>query len=616
MTTQQNKLAEYFFNIMKPKPTISGAEWADKYFYLSAESSSLPGKWITRPYQAEIINAMTDIKSKTVVIKKATRIGYNKMLNIMQGYFIHQQPSVILFYAPTTDEARGTAEDEIEPMIRDNPEIAKLVDTPNVRGRVKKEKTIKKMYPGGYLEVLGAESDRNFNRRTARVVIGDEVDTWKKEAGKAGDTVTTMMRRSQDFEFRKNVLGGKPVGAEYDTDKEMDDGVSVIDYWFKKGTQEHRYLPCLECGFYQTIEFEDFKWDKDKDENGKTIKHYPNSVHVECKNCKHKITHKEKREMDKRGKWVAHGDKDSDVRSFHVWAALSYSPNVTWADIVKEFLDAKNSRLKMKAFTSEVLARTWEDDYESADTSEMLERLEEYTAQVPDGVLVLTFGADVQKDRIECEVIGWGAKYESWAIEYKIFYGDTTQPEVWETLREYILTSQWYRDDGETMSIYCGCIDAGYLTNIVTEFCAPLFSRRIYATKGMNSVTARMIPRFSSKTKKDKRTIFSIGVNKAKDEIAWMIASMGGAGFMHFPYDNAYDEEYFKQLGAEKRDKLGRWIKIRARNEVLDIRVYNYVSIFLAGLDLEMLSHRGAITNEKKAVRASGRRILSKGIRK
>ena len=32
-------------------------------------------------------------------------------------------------------------------------------------------------------QIYTAESDRNFNRRTARVVSADELDTWKKDVG-------------------------------------------------------------------------------------------------------------------------------------------------------------------------------------------------------------------------------------------------------------------------------------------------------------------------------------------------------------------------------------------------------------------------------------------------
>ncbi len=597
MNNQRQEIFNYAKNIFKPRPHLTGSQWADEYFMLSAESSSLPGKFICYPYQRDIIDCMTDTKTHTVAIKKATRIGYNKMLNITIGYFIDQRPASILFYNPTESEAKGVAESEIETMVRDNERVKILVENPNIRGRTKKERTMLKNYPGGYLEILSAESDRNFNRRTALVVIGDEIDTWKKEAGKAGDIVTTMMRRNQDFALRKSILGGKPIGAETTPESTDQDGYSLVDYWFKQGTQEHRYMPCPKCKHMQRLDFEDMKWDKDKNEEGVTIKHYPNTAHFDCKECGFKIIHKHKREMDAKGEWRAESPGIGKTRSFHVWAVLSYSPNVKWSDIVKEFLTARSSRLKLKAFTNEVLARTWEEDYEKADTSEMMERREEYPAQVPDDVLVLTIGADVQKDRIECEVIGWGKNYESWSIEYKKFFGDPTQPEVWETLREYIMAKRWYREDGTTMSVYAGCIDAGYLTDTVTSFCKPLYSKRIFPTQGHTSITAKINPGVAGRTKKNKNRIFTIGVNKAKDEIAWHIASKSGAGFMHFPTDGMYNDEYFKQLGAEKKEKNGRWVKTRNRNEVIDVRVYNYVALSLAAVDMELLVHRGAITN-------------------
>jgi len=271
---------------------------------------------------------------------------------------------------------------------------------------------------------------------------------------------------------------------------------------------------------------------------------------------------------------------------------LSYSPNVTWADIVKEFLGAKHSRLKLKAFTNEVLARTFEEDYEKSNTSLFYDRREQYEAQVPEGVLVLSMGADVQKDRIECEVVGWGAHYENWGIQYKIFYGDTTKENVWEDFRTYILTKTFMHVSGNMMGIYAGCVDAGYLTDVVTGFCKGLSVKRIFATQGSGSIAAKKIPVSAGKTK-NRHPIYTIGVNRIKDEIAWHIQSNGGAGFMHFPIDDAYNIEYFKQLGAEKKEKNGRWKSMRKRNEAIDVRVYSYASLYLGNIDMEILVARG-----------------------
>lgn len=597
LTSQQIAIIDYGVKILKPKPILTGSQWADKYFYLSAESSSAPGKWRTRPWQIEIIDSMTDQITPVVVFKKPTRVGYTKMLGITAAYYIHQRPSVQLHYQPNHDEAKGFAEDEFEPMVRDNKCIAELIETPNMRGRVKKEKTIKKLYPGGYAEFLGAESDRNFNRRTARVVSGDELDTWKKEAGKAGDTVTTMMRRTSDFWDRKNILGGKPIGAAFNPEKENDvqDGVSVVDFWFQKGTQEHRHLPCPHCSYYQKFEFEELLWDKEQDEHGNTIKHYPESAHFTCKKCSKKIFDKHKREMDKRGKWIAE-NPDSNIRSFHIWAMLSYSPNVTWKDIAKEFLDAKKSKLKLKAFYNEVLARTFEENYEKVEIDDFESRKEPYASQVPEGVLVLTFGADTQDDRIECEIIGWGEAEESWSIAYKVFHGDTSKPEVWKRFDEFLMKT-WTHENGGLMKVLCGGLDTqGHRAKQAYAFCKSRFSRRVFAFKGARAIDAPIAPQTATLNNKGRVKLYNVGVNAAKDVIYSHITTESiGPGYMHFPQDPEYNAEYFKQITAEQRAKDGRWEKKRARNEALDVRVYGYASLFVAGIDLEMVAHNGPI---------------------
>ena len=423
---QSKALIDYMKNLLKPKPILTGSEWFDKYFYLISTSANA-GKWKTKSWQKEIIDVMCDNTTQMVVFKKPTRVGFTKILTGVKAFFMHQRPCNILDYHPTDDEAKGYVEDELEPMIDEVPVISQIVETPAVKGRKKREKTIKKRYPKGFYEALGAESDRNLNRRTAKVVIADELDTFKKEAGKAGDVVAQMMRRNSDFWDRKTILGGKPVGGEYDENGELDDSVSTIDYWFKLGDQRIRHYPCPNCDTYQTFEFEDLIWDKDKDENGKTIRHYPHTAHFECKECKEPIYYHHKRKMDERGKWIA-TKPFAGIASFHIWAFISDSPNVTQKHIVEEFLQAKNVKAKLKTFTNEVLARTWEEDYEKIKIEH--NRTEEYEAEVPNGVLVLTAGVDVQKDRLEMEVVGWGAYEESWSIDYKIFNGPTDKPMV------------------------------------------------------------------------------------------------------------------------------------------------------------------------------------------
>jgi phage terminase large subunit GpA-like protein len=66
-----------------------------------------------------------------------------------------------------------------------------------------------------------------------------------------------------------------------------------------------------------------------------------------------------------------------------------------------------------------------------------------------------------------------------------------------------------------------------------------------------------------------------------------------GAGYVHFPSDAAFDDEYFAQLAAEKlvtkikgTRPFQEWVQTRPRNETLDCKVYSLAAMRLAGKDL------------------------------
>ena len=60
-------------------------------------------------------------------------------------------------------------------------------------------------------------------------------------------------------------------------------------------------------------------------------------------------------------------------------------------------------------------------------------------AQIPSRALVLTCGVDVQDDRLEATVYGWGKGAESWAILHRVFEGDPGRAELWRRLDELLI---------------------------------------------------------------------------------------------------------------------------------------------------------------------------------
>lgn len=603
---QQQEIIEFARHVLRPKPKLTGVEYANAVFKLSPESSSEAGQITLHPYQEEIINCMTDQHTEFVTVKKSARVGYSIMLNICVAYFIEHDPCSILFAQPSDDEAYGYATDSIEPMIRDNAGVRNAIQTKPLTGKAKKEKTVKKLYPGGILEIVGAHSPKNFRRRTVRVAIGDEINGWIIGAGNEGDQIKLMTKRTNDFYNRKVIIGSSTTIK----------GSSRITSEYELGDKRKRFLPCPHCGEYHELKFENLRYELDS--HGYVIQE---SVGFSCPHCGTIYDQSYHRDMDKNGKWVASAPYRGHA-SFHVWAAYSYSAKSSWYHIAMEYEEAKKDHIKMQPFVNTVLGEDYEDKTNTLTPEHMMSKKEDYEFQVPKQVRVLTMGVDTQNDRLEWEIVGWGAGHQSWKIDRGIIYGDPAQEQVWVEL-ERVIENNEYEHPECKMKVYATAIDSGGGRTInVYAFTTPRLHRRIYAIRGATSIDAPEVSRRINKDVNHKyygTTYFMIGVNKIKD-LVWTGLQMSAPGnwYIHFPRDKKYDKEYFAQLTAEYKNDKGRWeVKIKgARNEAFDISVYNYATLRIAGIDLDRLERNNTrLTGDKEVVKKRNiRRELSKGI--
>ena len=211
---------------------------------------------------------------------------------------------------------------------------------------------------------------------------------------------------------------------------------------------------------------------------------------------------------------------------------------------------------------------------------------------MPDGVAVLTVGVDVQKYRIELEVVGWGRDQESWDIQYEVIDGQFSDPVTQKALDEF-LKRTWRRADGRTFGVSACCIDSGgesEHTQAVYAFAKERLGRKIWAIKGASEANGQRGPvwptkRITSRSKKTFRPVL-ISVSAAKDLIStWLAVEKPGPGYMHFPHER--DHGYFEQLTAEKLvpehvggRRVQKWKQKSGRaNEALDCRVYAYAAL-------------------------------------
>jgi len=214
---------------------------------------------------------------------------------------------------------------------------------------------------------------------------------------------------------------------------------------------------------------------------------------------------------------------------------------------------------------------------------------------VPDGVILLTASVDVQDDRLECLVKGWGLDDESWFIDLKVFYGSPAQGEVWNML-DIFLKGKWKHELGVTLGIICVCIDSGgHFTQNVYEFTKARAGRRYFAVKGFGGYGKPFIGKVS-RNNRLRAPMIPLGVDTGKELIyARLEIDDPGPGYMHF--SEKCDEEYFNQLTAERHiTKYSRgfptkvWVKKEGqRNEALDLEVYALAAYTVLNANMKAL---------------------------
>ena len=591
-------LAEARRKNLRPPPKLTLSQWSAEYAMLSPETSAQTGRFEAFGYQIGIMDAITDPVNEQVVVKKSARVGFTKILDNAVGYFIHQDPSPVLVVQPRVEDAEDYSSTEIAPMLRDTPVLAEI--TGDLKAKDAKQKLLKRVFRNGSsITLVGANSPGGFRRITVRVIIFDEVDGYAVQgAGSGGDQISLGIRRGETFWNRRVVLGSTP------TEKSL----SRIDRAFEDTDQRRYFVACPHCGERQVLEWgtkdspHGIKWHRD--ENGKSL---PETAYYACRHNGCVIEEVDKPAMVAGGEWRATKPFRGKA-GFHIWSGYSLHVNAAWSKLVAEFLEKKSNPLELKTFVNEVLGEAYEDRGHGALSERTLaERTEVWAAEVPDGVAVITAGIDVQDDRVEIEIVGWGRNEESWSIAHEVVEGDPDTTMLWDQVDAY-LKRIWRRGDGRGFEIMATCIDSGgHHTQRVYEFSKARLARRIWAIKGEAARGGARSPvwptkRPSARNKASFRPVI-IGVNAAKDTIRTRLAlpapEKGSltpiAGYMHFPVDR--DINYFAQMLAERSilktiggKSFRIWDQLPGRaNEALDMRVYAYAALcglFNAGLKL------------------------------
>ena len=373
-----------------PPPTLTVSQWADRERVLSPEASAEPGLWDTSraEYLRGVMDAINDPAVTRIVVAKGSQVGYTEALNNVLGYFIDQDPAPVLVIQPTVEMAEQWSKDRLSPMLRDTPCLTGRVQSPLTRdsGNTMRQK----VFAGGRLAIVGANSPAGLASRPVRIVVCDEVDRFPISAGSEGDPIALSAKRQGTFWNRKTLVGSTPTMKE----------TSVIWREWLASDMRRYMVPCHACGQEQALQWSGVKWDKAEDG-----RHLPQTAHYMCEACGAVWTDADRHDAVAKGQWVAtNPDGSAGVAGFHIPGFLS--PWLSLADIVAEFLAARKDRQLLQVWSNTVLGEPVEPQQEMIEGNTLLRRGENYGPQsIPDAVQILVAGVDVQADRLECQCV-------------------------------------------------------------------------------------------------------------------------------------------------------------------------------------------------------------------
>lgn len=557
------------FRVHLPEP-LSG--WADAHRIIGDGAGPEPGRWRTdrTPYMRRIMDAVTDPSVREVVMCTGVQLGKTELLLNAICYYMQHEPSSILLVEPSEELAQDIGSDRIDVMIQTNPELRPLFGLQEGMERSRKTGKIKldtKRFPGGYLKLASAASPSDLKSRPIRVVLCDEVDTFPVRPD--GNAVDMAIGRASNYVDRKILITSTPTT------------LAASEVWRRLGqcAQYEFSIPCPFCGECRPWKWSMVKWDKSADGEAN-----PASARMECPSCGGIIRGPSAAPCSllMRGEWeLVRGDPTSGKLGFHLPSL--YSPWVPLSGMVEEWLAANKARDidRLRTFIQDRLAEPWDErppswhQRESEMSSDRFEDAPDHTS-----IRYLTAGVDVQRDRVEISVWGFGSNMESWAVEHTVFMGDPLSVALWTQVKEYLLSPVEIRD-GRKGIVFAACVDSGdgYSTETVYRFCAPLERRRIVAIKG---VGGDRIPLVSppSRTATLRSPLYRLGVDRIK-RVIYDRLNIGvvGPGYIHIPRD--LSDEFWAQLTSESPEtviergkQVTRWKKHRERNEALDCAAY------------------------------------------
>ena len=604
------------------------SKWAADNRYIPPGVSDWYGQFDPEltPHLIEILDRLhPDDPCRIITFMKSVQsAGTVTIIESAMGAVICYKLGSMLFLISTKSIGEIRVSANIDTMI-DNSNLAHLVKPMSNRtGKKNKDNSSYKEFVGGIkLIVTSYNSIADLKSNTVHYIFEDELDEAKAELKDQGDIEGIIEGRTLGVLNYKIFKISTPSRAE----------TYRIYKNFLEGDQREYFMPCPVCGEEQLLVLKrrgekyglTFTRETHKASGKKRL--IPETVRYICKHCEKDFYESKKQWMLQNGIWRPQATAQDPLHhSYHASGLIS--PFLPWQRIAQKFIDTRfgDDLLKFKDFTINVLGNPWMAVRKTASWEMLKKRAENYCmGEVPEGEkiivsgqelttgpMLLYAGADVQKDRLEMCVTGFGINGNKHIVDYQIFYGKTENIDdpCWIALDDYVYNHE-YKILGKEAYIEMCAIDAGYnpkaekrdkdyagKNHIVYDFVSTRIDKFI-AIMGNPDDKAIGILKESRITETQTLLMkrYLVSVSLLKEMVMNVIDNSQGHNTIHVPkYQKIQDikavmpDEFYQQFLSERYQENPKkpgtyiWKKIRNRNEVLDTFLYSIGAADYAGV--------------------------------
>jgi phage terminase large subunit GpA-like protein len=557
---------------IRPPEDVDYEAWATANIVF--RGGPLPGHYNPEmfPFYSEILEALgPDDPCRIVTLKKSAQVGGTELANIFTLGTQAMDPGDFMYIHPTDDNAVRWSKLKLKPMLKGTAAVARYFPE---RSRDGGDSILfKERIDGrGSILISGANSPASLSQVTVARQVQDDLAKWT--LNEAGDPEQQADSRSRAHEFAKLFKISTPL---------INPGCRITRS-YEAGSQESYHVPCPHCGHLHVLEWANMLSNLDEAK--------PEEAHFSCPSCGGLIEEHHRRDMvrpDSRGgkaKWIAANPNALRYhRSFWIWSA--YAPLQSWELVAREWLKAKGSPAAEQTFLNDTAGLAYDAKGEAPPWEELRDRAAGSVHErrmVPAWCLLLTIGIDVQKDRVEWQLVGWGRDYRRHVIEADVITGHITEAEC-QVQIDRLLAMQWRHASGRQMVADLTAIDGNAWTEDVWGWARRHPASKVIMVRGIGGETAPLLARVRRERNRSGKLVryasrfYNFGTSVMKMALYRNVRKSDWQERGYVGFAKGLPDEYFRQLTAEHRQAVKRrdgftdykWVKDpNQANEMLD----------------------------------------------